>query len=208
MKLVISVFVGLILLTNITYAINVDINKKEKVVYKELLKKANKKTLYRFRLLDQLIQKSQNKTFLQKLYMTNKFVNRANYLLDKYHWRKKDYWATPYEFISTGAGDSEDFALMKYYVLMLMGIDTSKLKLMNYHKKNRKIVKYRSKIVHDPQHVVLAYFHSKNAKPLILDTIDNKIFKEKNLKTLEEPSRTKSKDFEELFDDPTKCKKL
>ncbi len=208
MKWLVSIFVLLTLLTNITYATSINISKKENVVYSQLIKKANQKTLYRFRLLDKLIKESENKTFIQKLNMANQFVNRAHYLLDKYHWRKDDYWATPYEFISTGAGDSEDFALMKYYVLMLMGIDTNKLKLMNYDKENTTVIKYRSRVVHDPQHIVLAYFHSKNAKPIILDTTKNKIFKEKNLKILEETSRTKSKDFEQMFDNPTKCKKL
>jgi predicted transglutaminase-like cysteine proteinase len=206
MKKIISVFVGVFIFANIAYSNNIIVKNNEKAVYKKLLNSANEKTLYRFSLLDKLIEKSKNKNIVEKLMMTNSFVNRANYLLDKYHWRKNDYWATPYEFISTGAGDSEDFALTKYYILMLMGIDEDKLKLMVYHKKNKKLVKYQNRVVHDPQHIVLAYFHKKDSLPIILDTIDNKIFREHNLSMLDETQRTKFKHFDQIFDNPSKCK--
>lgn len=168
-------------------------------VYTKIQQKTNKKTLQRFDLLDKLLIESQKKNFLQKLNMANKFVNQVNYLLDQYHWRKEDYWATPYEFISTGAGDSEDFALMKYYVLMLMGIDEKKLKLMSYQKENKQTVKYKTKTVVDPQYIVLAYFHNEDSVPLIFDTVHKKIYKEPNAVYLKELMRSKNKTFDELY---------
>jgi predicted transglutaminase-like cysteine proteinase len=32
-------------------------------------------------------------------------------------WIKADYWATPIKFLSTNAGDFEDFSIAKYFIL-------------------------------------------------------------------------------------------
>lgn len=35
---------------------------------------------------------------------------------------EKDVWSTPYEFIQNNGGDCEDFAIIKYYALLNLGI--------------------------------------------------------------------------------------
>jgi len=45
-------------------------------------------------------------------------------------WRKKDYWTTPAELLCKGRGDSEDFAIAKYFTLKEIGISEERLRLV------------------------------------------------------------------------------
>ena len=58
----------------------------------------------------------------EKLYSINRFFNRFDFVDDLVHWNEKDYWATPIEFISTGAGDCEDYTIAKYFSLIELGV--------------------------------------------------------------------------------------
>ena len=49
---------------------------------------------------------------------------------------KKDYWATPIEFMGTGAGDCEDYAIAKYFSLINLGIPEDKLRIPTLHIEN------------------------------------------------------------------------
>ena len=50
---------------------------------------------------------------LEILKYVNEFFNKMTFLDDIIHWKKDDYWATPAEFIASGAGDCEDFSISK-----------------------------------------------------------------------------------------------
>ena len=117
---------------------------------------------------DKLIESTKNKKTLQKLKIVNDFFNKIPYKLDINHWNKKDYWATPFEFMGTGAGDCEDYAIAKYYTLRKLGIPESKLRItyVTYLKKRSK---------YERAHMVLTYYHKKNSTPVVLDNINKKL---------------------------------
>jgi predicted transglutaminase-like cysteine proteinase len=76
------------------------------------------------------------------------------------HWKQKDYWATPIEFLSTNGGDCEDFTLAKYFTLRELGISDKKLRMT-----------YVKAIKLNQAHMVLSYFETPGSEPLILDNL-------------------------------------
>lgn len=97
-----------------------------------------------------------------KLSSVNDFFNEYEYKSDDKLYKKADYWATRKEFIFKGAGDCEDFAIAKFFTLLELGIDESKLSLLNG-------------IYADQYHLVLAYQEDQFSDPLILDSLNKKI---------------------------------
>ena len=100
----------------------------------------------------------------EKLYSVNRFFNRFDFVSDIEHWKVSDYWATPIEFIATGAGDCEDYAIAKYFSLIELGIPESKLRLM-----------YVTALRLKQPHMVLAYYDTPTSVPLVLDNINKRI---------------------------------
>lgn len=100
----------------------------------------------------------------QKLEIVNQYFNRMEFISDMEHWGKKDYWATPVEFIATAAGDCEDFSIAKYFTLRELGIETEKLRLI-----------YVKATSINQAHMVLGYYKNADAEPLILDNLDPEI---------------------------------
>lgn len=101
----------------------------------------------------------------RKINSANNFFNKnIAYKRDHEHWNKKDYWATPIESIGTGAGDCEDYAIAKYFTLIAMGVDESKLRMM-----------YVKALKWNEPHMVLVYFKEKKAMPLVLDNMNPKV---------------------------------
>jgi len=105
-----------------------------------------------------LISDNRNKTDLEKLELANNFFNKTPYISDQKHWGKKDYWATPAEMLATNGGDCEDYAISKYFTLVALGVDISKLKIT--------YVKAISEA-----HMVMTYYPQPNAIPLVLDNM-------------------------------------
>lgn len=104
---------------------------------------------------------------LQKLKKLNDFINsRIEFAEDMSIFNYSDYWATPLETIGHGRGDCEDIAIIKYFSLKDIGISVSKLRLV--------YVKAR---LDEPggvrlqAHMVLAYYPTPNAEPLVLDNL-------------------------------------
>lgn len=99
----------------------------------------------------------------EKLAMVNTFFNRRVLFQDDIvHWRVPDYWASPLEFMGTGAGDCEDFSISKYMTLQMVGVAPDKLR-MTYVR-----AKLGNEVV---AHMVLGYYESPTAEPLILDNL-------------------------------------
>ena len=101
---------------------------------------------------------------LEILKYVNEFFNKMTFLDDIIHWKNDDYWATPADFIASGAGDCEDFSISKFYTLIKMGIPEEKLTLT-----------YVKSLTLNQAHMVVTYYPSKGGQPLILDNIDKKI---------------------------------
>lgn len=102
-----------------------------------------------------------------KLKKINDFINsRVEFEDDLSIWNQSDYWATPLETIGQGRGDCEDFAIIKYYSLKDAGIPLAKLRLV--------YVKAKLSGPAGPYlqaHMVLAYYPTPNAEPMVLDNL-------------------------------------
>lgn len=97
----------------------------------------------------------------EKLELVNNFMNQTEFISDVQHWGKEDYWATPIEFLSTNGGDCEDFSIAKYYTLRALGVSDDKLR----------ITYVKELVIYNEAHMVLAYFPTPDAEPLVLDNI-------------------------------------
>ncbi len=58
----------------------------------------------------------------EKLEAVNDEMNGLTWIADSDLWKQEDYWATPFETITTYGGDCEDIAIAKYAVLRMMGV--------------------------------------------------------------------------------------
>ena len=101
----------------------------------------------------------------EKLELVNDFMNQTEFVSDLQHWGKEDYWATPIEFLSTMGGDCEDFSIAKYFTLRALGVPADKLR----------ITYVKELVIYNEAHMVLAYFPTPDAEPLILDNINRSI---------------------------------
>lgn len=104
-------------------------------------------------------------TELEKLTLVNDFFN-SNILFvdDLVLWNQEDYWATPLEMLSMGAGDCEDYSIAKYFTLKQLGVDEEKLRIT-----------YVKAIKLGQAHMVLTYFENRRAIPLVLDNLISEI---------------------------------
>ncbi len=136
--------------------------------FDEFEKKYGEEVSKRLILWDNLIEKAKNEKLLYKLKMVNDFFNKVTYKLDPVHWGKVDYWATPFEFLGTGAGDCEDYAIAKYYTLRLLGVPEEKLRIV-YVKLLRKNSQF------EQAHMVLTYYHTPDSTPIVLDNVNKKL---------------------------------
>lgn len=108
----------------------------------------------------------------QKLETANKFFNRRiRWVQDPEAWGQKDYWATPLETMGNGMGDCEDFAIAKYSMLLLAGMDINKLRI-TYVKAQ---MGGPNSQIH-AAHMVLAYYANPAAVPEILDNLITDIY--------------------------------
>ncbi|AGF78297.1 putative periplasmic protein [Desulfocapsa sulfexigens DSM 10523] len=112
----------------------------------------------------QFVREDTSRTDIEKLEKVNRFFNQLNFVSDAIHWSKKDYWATPVEFLASDGGDCEDFALSKYFTLKMLGVPEKKLTLT--YVKAWKL---------NQSHMVLTYYKTPTAVPLVLDNLINAI---------------------------------
>lgn len=106
-----------------------------------------------------------------KLTLVNQFFNHnVRYTEDALLWKKTDYWATPLELLGQRAGDCEDYTIAKYLSLLQLGFSNQQLRLI-YVK--AQVGGTQSKIFQ--AHMVLGYYSTPDAIPLILDSLINTI---------------------------------
>ncbi|HEY0065215.1 MAG TPA: transglutaminase-like cysteine peptidase [Telluria sp.] len=102
-----------------------------------------------------------------KLRKVNDFFNRRiEFADDQSVWGKSDYWATPFDTMVKGKGDCEDFVIAKYFSLLDMDVPDSQLRLIYV----RARLGGPSSAVQQA-HMVLAFYPSPDADPLILDNL-------------------------------------
>ena len=105
-----------------------------------------------------------------KLTAVNQFFNRrVVFASDSEVWGQADYWASPLEMLGKGRGDCEDYVIGKYFSLIAAGMPVSHLRLV-----------YVRATVGGPggevlAHMVLAYYATPGAEPLILDNLIGEI---------------------------------
>lgn len=114
--------------------------------------------------LQRLVESSTDISEPHKLERVNAFFNRVGYDSDSARWDQKDYWATPFEVLGVNSADCEDYAISKYFTLLSMGVEQERLRIT-----------YVKSIKLDEAHMVLAYYASPEAEPLILDNLTERI---------------------------------
>ena len=97
----------------------------------------------------------------EKLKKVNDFFNnRIKFVGDISLWGMADYWATPLEFLSRGQGDCEDYSIAKYFTLKELGVSESKMRIT-----------YVKALRLNQSHMVLTYYSSPRAIPVVLDNL-------------------------------------
>jgi len=97
----------------------------------------------------------------EQLNVVNLFFNRQmRYQEDIDLWHEVDYWETPIEALWKGAGDCEDYAIAKYFSLRHLGVSSDKLRIT-----------YVKALSLNRAHMVLTYYASPDAVPLVLDSL-------------------------------------
>lgn len=96
----------------------------------------------------------------EQLKHVNNFINQyTRYADDTTVWGVQDYWATPFEMFSKGAGDCEDYALAKYVTFRMLNYPEEYLRMINVTLDN------------GGAHMVLGYFGEDPNNPLIMDSM-------------------------------------
>ncbi len=99
---------------------------------------------------------------IKKLSHVNSFINKILPELDNKSVGIDDYWATPKEFLISGHGDCEDYAIAKYFTLLALGIKKENLYFAVVQVKGSR-----------SNHMILLYSENKNSSPLVLDNLSS-----------------------------------
>lgn len=114
---------------------------------------------------NQMLQSEAEQPELEQLGAVNRFFNQQlSFQDDPLVWHQIDYWATPVESLIKGAGDCEDYALAKYFSLRHLGVLSDKLRIT-----------YVKALTRNQAHMVLTYYASPTAEPLVLDNLIDEI---------------------------------
>jgi hypothetical protein len=166
----------------------------------DTLKKYNKtygnQALLRLDYFNTNLQKLDTVPVVNKIVGVHSIVNQLNYLSDTQHWKKDNYWSNPLEFIGTGYGDSEEYALMKYLFLVKLGIDPNKLKFISI---DTPLAVSKEEI--SKENIALAYFHNDGVPPIIIESkVGSKdIYKYKNQFSYEVIRQSHNKIWDKVF---------
>jgi predicted transglutaminase-like cysteine proteinase len=118
----------------------------------------------RFIYWKKILTEEQSKSAEDKLTAVNNWFNLFAYVSDMEFEGVEDYWKSPDEFVNDGAGDCEDYAIAKYFTLLALGIPEEALKIT-----------YVKALKYNTAHMVLAYYPTPSAEPLILDNLEPSI---------------------------------
>ena len=103
----------------------------------------------------------------EKLKRVNEFFNRRMaFAENKEVWGQDDYWATPLESLMKARSDCKGYVVAKYFTLLELDVPIKQLRLI-YVK--AQIGGAESSI--QQAHMILAYYPTPEAEPLILDNL-------------------------------------
>ena len=95
----------------------------------------------------------------------NDFFNRrVRWLDDIVIWGQEDFWATPLETLGKGEGDCEDYSIAKYITLKQLDVPGDQLRMIYVRARIG-----RSQVTQ--AHMVLGYYETPAAEPLVLDNL-------------------------------------
>ena len=140
---------------------------------KQMGQKYGKRAQLRLKRWQKLMKDLRGKNEQTQLKEVNDFFNKVRFIDDIRHWKKKDYWATPVEFLVTNGGDCEDFTIAKYYTLKSLGVDIAKLSIA-----------YVKALDYNQAHMVLTYYKTPRSEPVVLDNLIPQIKKASKRKDL------------------------
>jgi len=119
-----------------------------------------------------LLARSRNLTEVAQIQAVNDFWNRTvRGAEDIDLWNLVDYWATPLESLGRRAGDCEDYVIGKYFSLLALGVSAEKLRFIYVKASIRGAYGGSYQVAH----MVLGYYPTPNALPLVLDNLVNRI---------------------------------
>ncbi len=117
------------------------------------LSPSNKCMITKWRIFLKKVAKEKNKQ--KQISLVNKYLNKRLYIIDMINYNKKDYWATPKQFVNRN-GDCEDYAIAKYMSLVHLGFNKSDMRIVVLQDLNLKVA-----------HAVLVIYF--DGKALVLD---------------------------------------
>ncbi|MAK55557.1 MAG: transglutaminase [Pusillimonas sp.] len=98
-----------------------------------------------------------------QLSVVNRFWNSAvRQAQDSEVWKQTDFWATPLDSLGKGLGDCEDFVIGKYFSLISLGVSPEKLRFIYVR------AQVQGAAI---AHMVLGYYATPTAEPLVLDSL-------------------------------------
>ena len=118
----------------------------------------------RLQAMRNIVLENRGMSELEKLKLVNNFFNLVPYYSDLEHWGVEDYWATPFEKLTTFGGDCEDYSIAKYFTLRELGVDDGKMRIT-----------YVKALNWDEAHMVLTYAPDPRTIPLVLDNLIGEI---------------------------------
>ncbi len=159
MRYKLTIFIGLLLISvvaTVPAALNVSAELIDRVK-----SKFGNEAAERVLIWQQLIDSSKKLGEKEKLERVNSFFNQQiEFVDDDFLWGLNDYWATPLEVLSKGAGDCEDYAIAKYFTLRELGVADSKMRIT-----------YVKALELNQAHMVLTFFETPRSIPLVLDNL-------------------------------------
>lgn len=114
-----------------------------------------------------MLDKQAGRSVQQQLLSVNDFWNK-NVLAseDILIWGEQEYWATPLETLGKRAGDCEDYVIGKYFSLVRLGVPVEKLRFIYVRARVGGMGSTQS-----IAHMVLGYYETPQAEPLVLDNL-------------------------------------
>ena len=117
--------------------------------------------------LQQVIAHASTQDVASRLSAVNDFFNRhIEFRTDQEVWGEDDFWASPLQALAKGRGDCEDYAIAKFASLVAAGTPAARLRLV--YVRVRRVGGIQA-------HMVLAYYASAHAEPVILDNLVSRV---------------------------------
>ncbi|WP_420548962.1 transglutaminase-like cysteine peptidase [Curvivirga sp.] len=107
------------------------------------------------------LKKIADKPPREQMELVNQYMNKWLYVIDPVNYQRKDYWATPKQFLNRN-GDCEDYAIAKFASLAHLGFEKDQMRIVVLQDLNLKV----------PHAVLVVYV---DGQALILDNQISKV---------------------------------